>query len=261
MPIDYSKWDELDVSSSDDEDEDNGDERMGMTTPRVTRLNAPTKVTFGGPSSSIEVLPGQIQQDDPKATPTPAAATATGKHNKIAFWTDRGGQATVGDGQRHLYWSQDRYSVSLRLKLQAEEKVASVAVEGILPYGDRCSAVGSSKAKLVCTLKNGSILLEGELPHPVHLGAEDDEAVDWSVEEEDSGRFLAIVLNKAVPMQGLSLWWRRPLMDVPEIDLVHARGGSQHSSDGGVSKEFLEAWEQAHKLFREKKQNQSAAAP
>jgi hypothetical protein len=89
--------------------------------------------------------------------------------------------------------------------------------------------------------------------------------VDWSVEHSSSSststnhiRLLTLTLHKAVPMQGLSLWWRRPLMDFPEADLDSVRGSGSSSSGKGAastnSKEFLEAWEEAHKIFREGKQ-------
>ena len=157
-----------------------------------------------------------------------------------------------------MYWSQDRYSVTLRLELGEGEKVKSVVVEGILPYADRWSAVGSTKAKLVC--KSGEeVLLEGELPHAVHL-AEEDLAVDWSVEDEQMYRFLVVTLHKAVPMQGLTVWWRRPLMSFPEADLTVIRGDDKSKQQGAASKEFLDAWEEAHKIFREGKQKKDRKA-
>ena len=54
--VDYSKWDQLDVS--DDEDE-------GLGKPRVQRFDAPQTVTIGGKDGPIEVGPsGGAAADD-----------------------------------------------------------------------------------------------------------------------------------------------------------------------------------------------------
>mmetsp|Transcript_15912 Transcript_15912/g.39935 ORF Transcript_15912/g.39935 Transcript_15912/m.39935 type:complete len:237 (+) Transcript_15912:158-868(+) len=234
MPIDYSKWDNLDVSSSSEDEDD--------AKPRVTRLDAPTKVTFGGGSVSATkaATPSQAPSTKP---PTPKSTTPT------SVWTDHGGLLKTKGGERNLYWSQDRHSVTLRLELSTGEKIKSVAVDGILPYADRWSAVGSIKPKLVVFRSVDVVLLEGELPHPIHLEEDsDDGIVDWSIEDTNGHRVLCIILHKAVPMQGLSVWWRRPMMEFPEAELGEVRG------EGGTSKEFLAAWEEAHKIFREGKQ-------
>ena len=252
MPIDYSKWDNLDVSSSEDEDD--------APQPRVTRLDTPSSVTFGGKGGEISAT-----AKTPSASPHPSSKetpkSKTTKTSLPSSWTDHGGllRAKSNSGEeRNLYWSQDRYSVTLRLELGEGEKVKSVVVEGILPYADRWSAVGSTKAKLVC--KSGEqVLLEGELPHAVHL-AEEDLAVDWSVEDEQMYRFLVVTLHKAVPMQGLTVWWRRPLMSFPEADLTVIRGDDKSKQQGAASKEFLDAWEEAHKIFREGKQKKDRKA-
>ena len=252
MPIDYSKWDNLDVSSSEDEDD--------APQPRVTRLDAPSSVTFGGKGGEISAT-----AKPPSASPLPSSKESpkskTAKTTVQSSWTDHGGllRAKSNSGEeRNLYWSQDRYSVTLRLELGKGEKVKSVVVDGILPYADRWSAVGSTKVKLIC--KSGQeVLLEGELPHAVHL-AEEDLAVDWSVEDEQMHRFLVVTLHKAVPMQGLTVWWRRPLMSFPEADLTDIRGDDKSKQQGAASKEFLDAWEEAHKIFREGKQKKDRKA-
>ena len=213
--------------------EDEGDSK-----PRVTRLDAPTKVTFGG--GSVSATTAATPSQAPSTKPPPTSTTPTS-------WTDHGGLLKTKGEERNLYWSQDRHSVTLRLELAAAEKIKSVTVDGILPYADRWSAVGTTKPKLVVCRSSDLLLLEGELPHPVHLEEDsDDGIVDWSIEDG----VLCIILHKAVPMQGLSVWWRRPLMEFPEADLGEVRG------EGGASKDFLAAWEEAHKIFREGKQKQ-----
>lgn len=350
MPIDYSKWDNLDVSSSSsssEEDEEDYHPKKVMqqpaaATPRVTRLEAPSTVTFGGGASPVlrPPPPGPVATVSAAvaasaggtSTTTAVAAGIRGNRNRNSSqrrhenknetnehdapptpkqqqpplsWTERGGTASIGGAP--LYWSQDRYSVTLRWELPGTTAttnhnkndnnnnkndttaptttvVATVDIGGILPYRDRCAAVGTTLPTIAVRSKSGEVLLEERLPHPVH-GAEEDgnrPEADWSVEpfawssgsagskqskpnskpNSNSSRnnhhhttttttkkYLTIVLHKAVPMQGLSLWWRRPLLGVPEIDLADAKGDAV----GASSKDFLGAWERAHELFREGK--------
>eukprot|EP00532_Pseudo-nitzschia_australis_P004375 CAMPEP_0168200316 /NCGR_PEP_ID=MMETSP0139_2-20121125/22977_1 /TAXON_ID=44445 /ORGANISM="Pseudo-nitzschia australis, Strain 10249 10 AB" /LENGTH=304 /DNA_ID=CAMNT_0008125535 /DNA_START=318 /DNA_END=1229 /DNA_ORIENTATION=+ len=304
MPIDYSKWDRLEVSSSDEEDDgdDSNNNNHATTTPRVTRLEAPSKVTFGGGFSSITASPSAPntstrssafantkqaknpeedcvsphKRDDDAIVPATTRDGDGKERGAPPAWTERGGLVVVAanDQQqeehqhRNLYWAQDRYSVTLRLEVKEDEKVRSVDVRGILPYSDRFAAVGSTKPKLSIRRRgvrvNGSdndddnnksstkgtlplLLLEGELPHPVHFaeGDDDENLVDWSVEEatwkkNHFTKHLTITLHKAVPMQGLSLWWRRPLTDFPEVDLDHVKVGNPSSN--GASNDFRQAW-------------------
>lgn len=179
MPIDYSKWDNLEVSSS-SEDEDDAPQ------PRVTRLDAPSSVTFGGKDGTVSAASKPAVVLAPKEIPKSAPSSTK---NISPSWTDHGGllRAKLKNGEeRKLHWSQDRYSVTLRLELDTGVKVQSVQVEGILPFADR--------------------------------------------------------------------WWRRPLTHFPEADLAVIRGENSTNQQGGASKEFLEAWEEAHKIFRENKQ-------
>ena len=268
MPIDYSKWDNLDAYSSDDEDEK-------TTAPCVTRLDAPSKITFGGRGEKNDSV--FVSPQSNMATPSlPMLAPSTAetltpdskpRSTKIGdgvspSWTDHGGLLEISnDGnssKRKLYWAQDRYTVFLRVELRVGEKVQSVSVEGILPYGERFTAVGQNKPKLKCLSTASVVLLEGDLPHHVHLTEEDSDEgiIDWTVMVIDSEhRFLVITLPKAVPMQGLSIWWRRPTMSFSEVDMsvVRGSGGENAGSNGGASKEFLDAWKEAHDMFREAK--------
>ena len=219
MTIDYSKWDHLDEYSGDDGSDVSNDD-VDCPHPRLTRLSEPSRVTFGGkhvkkpliePSSVSSRISGPKSPSPSQSNISTSVKTDT-KKCPPACWTERGGCVTKttvdGNERRMLYWSQDRYSVTFRLELinaGEEEKVRAVNISGILPYCDRFSATGSTRPHLRCqgitNKTKSSILLEGELPHPVHL-AEGDDDVDWSVVRDDSTRrFLMITLYKAVPMQ------------------------------------------------------------
>jgi hypothetical protein len=262
MPVDYSKWDHLDEYS---EDEDSTGGEVNASMPRITRLDTPSAVTFGGGSGdgSASIKPSNseaVANSDAlvhariKADSSNMVSVTRKSSIKDSYenWKTRGGMVTtitLGH-QRRLFWSQDRYSVCLRLELQNLEKVKNVKVDGAVSYVDRFCAVGTSKPSMHAESEDkGSCILQGKLPHPVHFAQDDDEGdIEWSVERSTSDeRFLAVTFFKAVPMAGLVIWWRRPLMDFEEIEVV----GSEKSSKN--SQEFLDAWKEAHNIFREKK--------
>jgi hypothetical protein len=242
--IDYSKWDHLD-EYSDDDDQDIGDQ----TAPRVTRLDGPSQVTFGGEDGGESIRPSQpvvAAADAPKPIVEFVSPAVTAKGDSHESWKASGGVETTS-ADRRLFWSQDRYSVCIRLELAKEEKINTVEVKGAVSYANRFCAVGTVKPKLIVHSTDMACLVEGELPHPVHF-AQDEDEIEWSVERSSSDeRFLAITLNKAVPMQDLSIWWRRPLMSFDEIEV----GKDSNKS----SNEFKDAWEEAHRLFREKRES------
>jgi hypothetical protein len=286
MPIDYSKWDHIEDESSDEDVQDN-DVRSDMAVmPRVTRLNAPSKVTFGGNQNNNNNNNNNdrivnVEESSTQAMPTTTASSLSSSTTKtltqsrsttqVENWTQKGGVVVVtttnhDTTNRQLYWCQDRYSVTLRLTLKEDEKVESVKIDGILSYADRHSATGTTtKPHLTCRRvkqqskdtedTNNVIILEGDLPHPVHYAEDDDEDIDWCIVRDDDGsnnhqnnstRYLQITLYKAVPMVGMFVWWRRPLMQYSEIE--------SWMGDHNNYEEFRHAWEEAHKIFQQNRQ-------
>ena len=263
MPIDYSKWDNLDEYSDDDDGGDGAEattttSSSSTATPRVARLDAPSAVTFGGSDpttiSAVGSLPSpEADVNAISESPIAKAAISATTHPTDDKWKVKGGLVTTLDN-RKLYWAQDRYAVTLRCQLFDGEKPKIVTVDGILPYSDRHCAMGSTKQclKVIDVVSDSSkrvTILEGDLPHHVHL-ANDEDDVDWCIERDlltGNDRYVAITLHKAVPMQGLFITWKRPLVEFDETAV------DQQQSP--ASKEFLHAWEEAHRLFKEKKRD------
>ena len=278
MPIDYSKWDHLDGDSESDEDDTN------VAGPTVTRLDASSRVTFGGqlqhgwstsqsPSrysgSSQSPTRGQVPRC-PSTNDAPSKLSPTTR--SVNQWTAKGGSCTTTD-ERNLYWSQDRYSVLIRLELHPGEAIERVHVDGILPYSDRHCATGSDKHHLHITGKMASLpdvsstppmftLLRGDLPHPVHLSQEEESeahTLDWEIERHPldfERRFVSITLHKAAPMIGLFVWWKRPLL---QFDIAEQNDNDNKMQ--GNSNDFLEAWKEAHRIFRDSKRPQAPTLP
>ncbi|KAL3799647.1 hypothetical protein ACHAW5_004518 [Stephanodiscus triporus] len=136
-------------------------------------------------------------------------------------------------------------------------------------------------------------MLSGRLPRPVHLNEDEDE-IDYEIEEcrirhrpsssssssscRECDRVVAITLPKAVPMDGMTIWWDRPLVGYPRIDVTAIRGrgvwgrgrgggggggatttreddgrkDEGREGGGGEEASFYKAWEEAHETFRKK---------
>ena len=250
--IDYSKWDHMNWNDDDDEDDETDTSRRN---PRITRLDQPSRVTAQH-DGTLWIEPETLA---PTAT---TIASATSKTNKtITEWTQQGGTTKLpnktatkdtGGDEIQLYWSQDRYNVILRLQLPTTvlAKHVSVYLSGaVLNYADRYTASGDPRATLHVTVHSLS-LLTSKLPYPIHYAEHDDNNVDWTMEYLNDSRFLTIVLHKAAPMQGLVLWWRRPLQEMHEINIIH-----QEANQAAKSQQFLETWNKAHQQFRDNRKH------
>lgn len=232
--IDYSKWDHL--SDSDDDDDDN--QERPRAAPRVTKLEQPSRITTLS-DGSIQVQPASPTSE---AQRTSSLKDSTKPIDDIpSDWTEKGDHVCL-DNDMELWWSQDRYSVTIRMALPFAQKL-QVHVEGILPYSERYMATGSQRPRLVVRFTDQSLWFEGELPHPVHLAEEDDdtEEIDWTVlTGPQNRRYLTLLLHKATPMAGMFLWWRQPFTHCPEIRL-----------ENDDSNAFQQAWNDAQKQFVE----------
>ena len=177
--VDYSKWDAMKFSDSDDSE---GSDNDGDNGPRVTSLNQPGRVTIGadgniriGQSSSkssstqqqqqrednndLPVVSGSISGNavDISSLPNAATADSAGNHTqqkqkRMEQLTRNGGNHTTTISTIHpplhlpVYWSQDRYAVTLRVGFPTNRfpsRTIRVKVVGALKYEDRHSAVGS----------------------------------------------------------------------------------------------------------------------
>jgi len=308
--VDYSKWDRMDFSDSEDD--------SSQHAPRVTSLNSPGRVTIGtdgsleiGKSSlpsnrsAIPVAAAENVKEDErkkrKLNEWKAKLTHNGGHHHVTIRTDE-----MKEVELPIYWSQDRYAVTLRLGFSHfafPSKSIRVRVKGSLDYKDRFSAVGSGamsgykeegpddstafgeiEIASIGVGKSETLLLSGKLPRPIHRNQDEDE-IGFDIEdkliEEDTTddtkctKFVTISLPKAVPMEGMVIWWEHALLSLPKIDtsMIQERSNAcnrvmsieeynesmdkkKSSASGDESKKetFAKAWNEAHQMFREKVQ-------
>jgi len=272
-PIDYSKWDNIELS----DDDSSSEEVEEHISPRVTKLETPGTVTRSS-DGTISVQPSSQIINESPIPPAKNFASLP----KIEFVKEglskretlvRNGGEFRQDGILIAFWSQDRNEVILSVTFDPSvfsPRNIKVQIVGVLPFSERYSAVGWTSSdkqagSLIVTAavsnnnsSEAETLISGELPHFVHLSEGEDE-VEWEIEDcenfgimkSDYGKskILRITLRKAVPMSGLSVWWSQPLMHFPTIDISKIQ-------DRGTNAEKQEAvkrsWDEAHRLFKEK---------
>ena len=290
--IDYSKWDKMDFS---DDSEDDGSDEDGDTTgvaarvrPRVTKLDGPTRVTresggtirIEGGSETSSVTPPHGYSVAKKRPITDCGNDGTG-HRGIepstppadaiaSQLTRNGGWFVDAPTSSRVYWSQNREEVEIAVVFDTAEistRDLCVKLTGALPYLDRKAAVGGEACgRLVMSAVKSSgerkVLLDGMLPQFIHL-AEDEEEVEWEIDKfgKRTERVARVTLRKAVPMNGLFIWWDQPLAHCPKIDVSCIEDRYTKPVEGVIADhksqqvQIKEVWDEAHRMFREKIQS------
>jgi hypothetical protein len=174
--LDYSKWDRMNFSDSEEEGSSDTDDRAHTTSGtgagtgsksnndlcRVTRLDRPSRVTLSHGEVHVEETPSALatvtaSTDVPSSTAktiktktaTTSAAETSSSPNKEtpstttitttlpASWTARGGFVEAYS----LFWSQDRYTVQLRFQLPVIPAKATTRASGTRPFDCRVSGI------------------------------------------------------------------------------------------------------------------------
>lgn len=263
--IDYSKWDRMNFSDDDDDEQD--DTRNGAG-PRVTRLDRPSRVTVSK-TGEISVTGEATAQQSPTSimskSPVTSSSTSVSKSDAKqsssdpalpSGWTEKGGSTRFGGTD--IVWTQDRESVTMRFLIadKRSTKGWNVQVTGMLKYADRKAGVATSTKPHLEIRQQDCVFIQASLPHPIHGSQDDDDdadevangakSVDWTIERSKNDRaYIAVSFFKAAPMDGVAVWWSRPLEGADDIDMEWRTGSTAASN-------FQQAWEEAHKQFRQK---------
>jgi hypothetical protein len=194
--------------------------------------------------------------------------------DRLSILTRNGSTFVDPDTRNVVYWSQDHKEVVLSIVFDHNliaSKDIRVETMGQLNYEDRYSAVGSicfdqvegSKGKLTVQAVDREktlVLLQGYMAYPFHL-LDGEDQVDWEIDvnNELNIKMVRITFLKAVPMQGLTVWWSRPLLHFAEIDvLTGVEGRAKTGNNNELSSkhnEWKRAWDEAHEMFKEKIKN------
>mmetsp|Transcript_31296 Transcript_31296/g.36521 ORF Transcript_31296/g.36521 Transcript_31296/m.36521 type:complete len:291 (+) Transcript_31296:72-944(+) len=266
--IDYSKWDKIDYS---DDDDDSTDSIQG---PTVTRLDEPSTITYN-PDGSLNIHKKTNRTDSKKSVKSITSNSSksevpVGKDSmdseKLCQLTKNGGEFISPKTNTESFWCQDRYEATLSIVYDHSiitSKDIRVDINGVLNFSDRFSAVGGGREVndetkgtiIVRSVSHEIPIFQGQLAYPIYL-AEDEDQVDWEIDSlSPQKKLIKITLLKAVPMQGLSVWWSRPVIDYPQIDVIKDVKERNNGTDGkDKSEQMKEVWEKAHRMFREKVQ-------
>lgn len=199
--------------------------------------------------------------------------------SSVHYLTKNGGSYKDPVTNIQTYWSQTRYEVVLSIEID-HTNIASrdirVKVTGSLNYKDRFAAVGgnrtiksskeddsdSNRGEIYVHTKDGREIFKGSLAYHIYLPEGDDD-VDWEIDATNPKmKLVKITLLKALPMQGLTIWWSKPILDYPEIDVVkdiedRNKDGTNDKTSTSSSKqeELKRVWDEAHRMFRENIKN------
>uniref|UniRef100_A0A7S3PZ41 CS domain-containing protein n=1 Tax=Chaetoceros debilis TaxID=122233 RepID=A0A7S3PZ41_9STRA len=286
--IDYSKWDKMDFSDSEC---DSSDDDRDNDFPAVTRLDEPSSVTYSQngisvkPQVAVEIPSRQdgAEKNSSKSPPEqsttmPIPIQSSKTKSGIDIITKNGGRFIDPVTSKDVvYWSQDRNEVVVSILFDhksIESRNIRLDVRGALNYGDRHSAVGEDKGNLkISVVEAGGgnkdtlplEIFEGRLAYSIHY-AEGEDDLDWEIMTTSEGsKLIRVTLLKSVPMQGLTIWWNRPFLHFPMIDVVsdiEGRGPSLGDTIGSGSdnkksqhEEWKKTWDEAHDSFRDKVKN------
>ncbi len=281
--IDYSKWDKMDFSDDDEESTDSAQRQV----PRVTRLDEPSRVTCN-PDGSVNITEATTATPNEKSqsqgsyslveqiaftSSSEAKSNDTSVGQRIGLLTRNGGSFLDPSTNVESFWSQDRHEVVFCVAFDPSKIMSRdicVKVKGALNFVDRFAAVGGdkvidsqntkskSKGEINITTVNGSNIFRGHLAYSIYL-PEGEEEVDWEIDATDPRKkLIKITLLKALPMQGLTIWWSKPMLNYPEIDVlkdIEGRGdqsGREGTTTQSKQEQMKATWDEAHRLFREK---------
>ena len=240
------------------------------------------------PSLSVESNNPCLSNKESILSQSPASSASAAATAAVEAWTRNGSREVIPSSNQTLYWSQDRSSVYLRVSLPSIEirgKDIMVQLKGVKNYSHRFSAVGNTTTASIRVTyhsndnndNNMVVLLEGEFPHPIHASEDEDDYMnedtvytssDWSIDRptttttttvssnsneskhstQPQQAYWVMSLSKAMPMEGVVIWWRQPLTQFPEIDVHQANPNATTQN----SQAFQQAWEEAHRQFRDK---------
>lgn len=228
--VDYSKWDNIDVSDDDEDD----------TGPALYRVNEGESFTVPGRNVTISPMPKEERKPQKQPALEGSSSSSSALVRQSVSPAALKAKMTRNGGETADYlWSQDVDSISLAFKVPPSTAAKTVRVS---IQGTDCLQIHISD----------TLFFEGHVPTPL-----DDtfilEDVDWELKDMffDGGscRRLLVELRKK-QMSGIVTWWRSAFKGHPEIseEQLVDRSAKQQSN----SRSFFSALQEAQEMFREK---------
>ena len=283
MVIDYSRFDGIGESSSEDE-QDNDDDESGRVP--VYKLQGPGDEFISSGGARVRVAPRTKNEEDdgtstmkattaaaqptPTCVPRPALRAASDDNATVPGTSTYCGDSLEtmsrnGAVRERYAWSQDKAEVVVSFFVDKQTRARDVQM-----------SVEASSRRLVMRVR-GAVSFDGVLAYPVKGslfggavldasgGEEHEQGADWEVRDvlasassqrdgDDRGRrAVRLTLRKEVPGAGMIVWWSKVFAegdgsdDAPiDTTTIAARkpAGGAHGRDA-----MAKAWAEAHDVF------------
>ena len=181
--------------------------------PKVTRLDDNARVTSGQQGLTVVPTTAPLKtRSSPSSTQADEYYVSNGKSGSFE-------------------WRQSKHEVFLRVKVDHHTRASDVTIQ---------REPLSRSLSVVC---NGELLVQGILKYDAVV---DDDLVDWELINDCSERYISLVLKKKSPIERTVLWWSCVFEGDSEIDVTAITERKL------IAQDFKEAWNEAHRMFREK---------
>lgn len=239
--VDYSKWDNLDVSS---------DDEQGPV--RVTKFNKGTTVTCGSSGWSAE---GETWKKKKRTKEATEAAEATKTAETTGAPVSRPSapfeSCCRGGHDSNHCWDQTKTDISIRLALPVGIRARDLTVRFL---DDNSQPPGQyGVVKRVVVAKSESTLYDLQFPFDVESNPD---SLFWEVKDaqwsgKPQGPALCLDVKKKVH-DGMAVWWDKPFTTFPAVDMSLVLDEKQQAKQA----ELRAAWDEAHRIFKEKVKEQ-----
>eukprot|EP00035_Acanthoeca_spectabilis_P025854 m.460148 g.460148 ORF g.460148 m.460148 type:complete len:245 (+) comp21950_c0_seq1:221-955(+) len=228
--VDYSRFDKIDVSSDEDEDE--------RGPPGVYRVGDGESVTIPGRNVQITNTQGSAAAKGPA---TAVRKVPDGKRGQAAAALPPPAPHTLNGGTADGYlWAQDPTTVTLHAFVPTPTKASELSI--------RVTAT-----TLTIGRNDGDAVLIGEWYGDVEP-PEDETDLDWEMASATTAtnaaqRCVRVTVNKVSAVRGVVAWWKAALKGGTEIDIdtIPGRAKMAHKN-----RQFREAFAEAQAMFAAK---------
>ncbi|KAF4669793.1 hypothetical protein FOZ61_002999 [Perkinsus olseni] len=239
MVLDYSKWDNLDLSSSSSSERGEDDDDMYIEgEPPVSTTTGPGGLQVRSYDKPVSVTLGQgkksAESSSQSSKPRGAAQDHSGDYTNGVY---------IRNGSKcdKYYWSQTKDSITISVIVPKHTKgkdIKAITVE--------------RDNELRVDLAGDDSYFSGHLEFPVKMDDPEDD-ISWEMKDVTDGchRVVEISLRKTAPLlPGLVMWWSDAIKDGGAAVDVTALPDRRKASN---AKQVQEAWNEALEAFKEKR--------
>ena len=235
--VDYSRWNKIDFSDSEDDDNDAQGRGGG---PTVTTLDHHEQVRID--STGISLLPpvssfsSTFSSSSLPPSSSSSLASKPPRSNRAVDHSDDWNKCSARDFQ----WRESKNEVFLLIPVVSNQRASELIIKF------------DSLTRTLSVEKCGASLLEGKLRYEIAKDPED--ILDWELVSNSSlnEKYISIVLQKKSPLPNTNIWWSCVFEGDEEIDVTQIKARQEITFKSSASSSFAEAWKAAHQQFVDK---------